>query len=316
MVPGGMKKSVRGMIGIAQRDKQVNDYADGGQPSKALDKIGPPLSYMEECGVFKPLDTIANPLGICRFYQTDPQKSNIIMGLKSAASTHRIKCLLELAKELGRPLTIMVFEGGTVTPLGLLQELHLHLTLLCILIHMPEEVKMGQKNCVSCYPICAYVLKNDYAFLNHIIVGHYWSSFSCGKCLEVIASSRQQMKKHFLKCCGPKEACKKLSSKGGKLPGPQGDDKSDCKPKKSKKDKADKADKAHKDDKHGAKGGKLCRSPSKSSGKTTSQEQVLGTPHHSKHLAGSMSGDGHHKKLKKCGKKSHKKSNQGHVSGH
>ena len=80
---------------------------------------------MEECGVFKPLDTIANPLGLCRFYQTDPQKSNVVTGPKSAAGTHRIKCLLELAKELGWPLTIVVFEGGTVTPLGLLQELHL-----------------------------------------------------------------------------------------------------------------------------------------------------------------------------------------------
>ena len=27
--------------------------------------------------------------------------------------------------------------------------------------------------------MCMYVIKNDYAFLNHIIIGHYWSSFSC-----------------------------------------------------------------------------------------------------------------------------------------
>ena len=97
---------------------------DIGRPSKAPDNIGPPFTYMEECGVFKPLDTIANPLGLCRFYQTDPQKPNVITGLKSMASTHKIKCLLELAKELGWPLTVMVFEGGMVTPLGLLQELH------------------------------------------------------------------------------------------------------------------------------------------------------------------------------------------------
>ena len=115
----------QGKEGIAQHDKQVNDYADGGRVSKAPDNIGPPFSYMEERGVFKPLDTIANPLGLCRFYQTDPQKSNIVTGPKSAASAHRIKHLLELAKELGWPLMIVVFEGGTVTPLGLLQELHL-----------------------------------------------------------------------------------------------------------------------------------------------------------------------------------------------
>ena len=49
MVPGGMNRSARGMNGIAQHNKQVNDYANSGRPSKAPDKIGPPLSYMEEC---------------------------------------------------------------------------------------------------------------------------------------------------------------------------------------------------------------------------------------------------------------------------
>ena len=74
---------------------------DSGRPSKAPDKIGPSLTYMEECGVFKSLDTIVNPLGLCRFYRMDPKKSNVITGLKSMASIHKIKHLLELAKELG-----------------------------------------------------------------------------------------------------------------------------------------------------------------------------------------------------------------------
>ena len=34
----------QGNEGIARRDKQVNDYAHIGRPSKAPDKIGPPLS--------------------------------------------------------------------------------------------------------------------------------------------------------------------------------------------------------------------------------------------------------------------------------
>ena len=80
---------------------------------------------------------------------------------------------------------MVVFEGGTVTLLGLLQELHSHLTLLHIVISTPEEVKVGPKNHVSCCPICTYVVKNDYSFLNHIVIRHYWSSFSCGKCLAV-----------------------------------------------------------------------------------------------------------------------------------
>ena len=115
----------QGKEGIAQHDKGVNNYANGGRPCKALDKISPPFSYMKEHGVFKPLDTIANPLGLCRFYWTNPQKSNVITGLKSAASTCRIKDLSEMAKDLRWPLMIVVFEGSNMTPLGLLQELHL-----------------------------------------------------------------------------------------------------------------------------------------------------------------------------------------------
>ena len=197
MVTGGMNKSARRKEGIAQYDKGVNDCANGGRPCKALDKIGPPFSYMEEHGVFKPLDTIANLLGLSRFYRTDPQQSNIITGPKSAAGACRIKHLLEMVKDLGQPLMIIVFEGGNVTPLGFLQELHSCLTLSHIPIHTPEEVKLGQKNRVSCCPICTYIVKNDNAFLNHIVICHYWSSFSCGKCLKFVMSSGQQMKKHF-----------------------------------------------------------------------------------------------------------------------
>ena len=41
----------QGNEGIAQHNKQLNDYADGGRPSKVLDKIGSQLSYMEVWGV-------------------------------------------------------------------------------------------------------------------------------------------------------------------------------------------------------------------------------------------------------------------------
>ena len=250
--------------------------------------------------MFKPLDTIANPLGLCRFYWTDPQKSNVITGLKSMASTRKNKHMLKLAKELGQPLTIMVFEGGTVTPLGLLQELHSRLTLLCIAIHTLEEVKVGQKNRMSCYPICTYVVKDDYWFLNHIIIRHYWSSFSCGKCLEFAASSRQQMKRHFHDCNGSKKACKKKCSKDHKASEVQSSQEYVHKSKKGKKDKADKEKgAAQKRRSH------MDHHPSLSV-QTLPQEQPPDTPHHSKHIAGSTSG--HHKKSKKHDKKSHKKS--------
>ena len=61
----------QGNEAIAWHDKQVHEYVDTGRTNKAPDKIGPLLTYMEEHGVFKPLDTIVNPLGLCRFYWTD-----------------------------------------------------------------------------------------------------------------------------------------------------------------------------------------------------------------------------------------------------
>ena len=63
-------------------------------------------------------------------------------------------------------------------------------------------------------PDATYVVKNDYSFLNHIIIGNYLSSFSCGKCLEFVASFGQQMKRHFAICDGPKKVHKKKHSKG------------------------------------------------------------------------------------------------------
>ena len=190
--------------------------------------------------------------------------------------------MINLAKGVRWLLTVVVFEGETVTPLGLLQELHLCLNLSCIAIHTPEEVKVGPKNCVSCCPICTYVVKNNYSFLNHIIIGHYWSSFSCGKCLKFVASNGQQMKRHIPECGKAKKEHKKKHSKGDKVPKAQSSSKSGHKAKKVKKNKADKEGGSMAGQK------KSCGSLTKSSGTAAaSQEQAPNTPRHSAHNANS-----------------------------
>ena len=136
-------------------------------------------------------------------------------------------------------------------------------------------------------------------FWNHIIIGNYLSSFSCGKCLEFVASFGQQMKRHFAICDGPKKVHKKKHSKGNMASEAQSSQESAHKSKKGK-------DKADKEDRHGMEKSKLCRSPSKSASTANSQEQAPDTPHHSKRIAESTSC--HHKKSKKCDKKLHKKS--------
>ena len=57
-----------------------------------------------------------------------------------------------------------------------------------MVIHTDREANMGRHNYVYCCPICTYVVKNAMALLDHIVVGHYWGSFSCGMCLSYAAT--------------------------------------------------------------------------------------------------------------------------------
>ena len=164
---------------------------------------------MEEHRVFKPLDTMANLIGLCWFYCADPETVKSISAPKPLASADKVKRLLEKAKVQGQPYIIVIFEGGNMTLLELLQELHLWYTLSCIPIFTADEAKQGQKPHVSCCPICAYLIKNDSTFLNHIVIAHYWCNYTCRKCFDVVITSGQQMKKHFLKCDGITNACQK-----------------------------------------------------------------------------------------------------------
>ena len=70
---GKTNSSVMGRWVCKNRDNVVNDYADGGKRKpKNHNFFGPPFTYMEEHGVFKPLPSTTNPLGLCHFYPMDP----------------------------------------------------------------------------------------------------------------------------------------------------------------------------------------------------------------------------------------------------
>ena len=300
---------------FSQWNKTIHDYAEVGKASKVPNNIVP--------GTFKPLDTTANLLGLCQFYHTNPESAKSVPALKPPATTHKVKCLLEKARGKGQPYIIVMFEGGNVTPLGLLQELHSHYTLSHIPIFTAEEVKWGQKPHIFCCPIHAYVVKNDSVFLNHIMIRHYWCNFVCRKCLDIVAMSGQQMKKHFLKCCGISDACEKPDSQGSTSDGGQSGGKpskthhSGYSGPKDKKDKGDLCGNEEKSDKrHGLK-------ESKTDDKAASQDDSQDSPHQSTCLAGLSATGGSqedvdrvlcthwsHKKVKKCGKSLHKKSHQ------
>ena len=110
-----------------------------------------------QCGVFKPAESINNPRGLCQFYQTSPGKANVLVGPKSAESARRIHRLIEIAKRLGWQLTVVVFEGESVSPWCLLSELHSHLALSRFVIHTPDKAKIGIRNHVYCCPICMHM---------------------------------------------------------------------------------------------------------------------------------------------------------------
>ena len=150
---------------------------------------------------------------------------------------------------------------------------------------------------------------------------HYWCSYACGKCLDIVVTSGQQMKKHFLKCHGITDMHLKADSQGSTGDGGQlgtKPSKSHCSGEsgsKSKKDKGDQhRDKEKGDKMHGSK-------ESKTDGKVASQDELQGSPcwgsHHARSsTAGRSQEDAgkalhthqSHKKSKKHSKSSHKKS--------
>ena len=185
---------------VKRRDSSVHDHPLIGKCCKAPDHIGPPISYMEEHRVFKPVESINNPTGLCRFYHTSPGRANVLVGPKSAASARKIHLLVEIAMRLGRQLTVVVFKGESVTPTCLLGELHSRMALSRYVLHTPDKAKIGIRNRIYCCPLCAYVVKNCTTLLNHIVVGHYWGSYSCWKCLAFATHTAVGMMAHLVSC--------------------------------------------------------------------------------------------------------------------
>ena len=125
----------QGHLEIEQCDKTVCDHPLPGKHCEAPDQVEPPISYMKECGVFKPTGFINNPMGLCRFYRMSPEKSNVLTGPKSADCIRKIYRMVEIARGMGRQLTIVVFDGESVSPTCLLGQLHSRASLLQMAIH-------------------------------------------------------------------------------------------------------------------------------------------------------------------------------------
>ena len=201
---------------VKQRNSMVHDHPIPGKHCETPDVVGPPISYMEEHRMFKPAEFVHNPKGLCQFYHMSPGKSNVLVEPKSAESAHWLHHLIQIAKGLGWQLTVVVFEGESVTPKCLLSELHSHMALSWYVLHTSGKAKMGVRHRVFFCPICEYVANNPTTFLDHIMVGHYWGSFSCSVCLAFATHTTAGMKAHQIGCEQPKTKHSKAGSPCGR----------------------------------------------------------------------------------------------------
>ena len=159
--------------------------------------------------------------GVMLLLPHGPSKRVYVAPPKSLATVEHLKGLLLLAKTQRRLYIIVVFQGGPITPLGLLQVLHTWSALARIPIFRSDETKDGHKPRMSCCPFCTYTIQNDPAYLNHIVGVHYNANFMCGTCLSAVPSSGQQMKKHINECSGlapPPMTTSQESVRGERLP--------------------------------------------------------------------------------------------------
>ena len=193
-----------GVAGIQEWDKTVHDYADpGNKRPKNPDTIGPPVSYMKECGVFQPLPSM--PWILWGYVIFIPQ-------------THPACLRLHLQNHLP-PWTISTISWFSQSPgAGHISLLCLKVAPLCLwgyyrnCIHgtclyvfpssCQRKPRTGTGHGYLCCPFCAYTIQNDPAYLNHIINTHYHTNFACGTCLGAVTMSGQQMKRHISECPG------------------------------------------------------------------------------------------------------------------
>ena len=161
-----------GVTGLQEWHNMVNDYADSGKRKpKNPDSFGPPVSYMEDRGLFKPLASTTNPLGLCRFYPADPTITSTCFQLRSHLLRRTMSRVCSFSRRCGLGLyIIVVFQGGTITALGLLQELHTQSALARIPIYWPEETKDGDRP-------HAYLVAH-FARIPSRMIPHTWTTLS------------------------------------------------------------------------------------------------------------------------------------------
>ena len=164
--------------------------------------IGPPISYMKECGVFQPLPSTMNPLGLCHFYPTDPSSLSTLMPPKAPTTVDHLNNLLVLAKSSTGCTSLLCLKVAPSRHWGYYRNC---IHAMCLHIFQSSCLKKRRMGTNHGYRVAHSVptpVQNDLAFLNHIINAHYHANFTCGTCLSTVTTLGQQMKRHISECPG------------------------------------------------------------------------------------------------------------------
>ena len=115
-------------------------------------------------------------------------------------TTHgQIRDLLKSAHAIGWPYLILVHSAVSVMAVSLLRELHTAVCLWQLQVNLWDKLVK-----LSFCPFCIYVGGggNDLSYLNHIIIGHYNTSYRCGRCLKQAFISSLVLCTHKKVCLG------------------------------------------------------------------------------------------------------------------
>ena len=168
------------------------DHTEPGKEARCPNPLGMLLDYMESRRIFKSLKM--SEYDLCHFYKVGLSGDFLEFPTPREPSTNDHMCgFLEKAHECSRP-------QDAVTAVCLLQELHANASLQCLKMETDAEAGDKSKRKLLFCPFCQFLCSNDQSYLNHIICMHYNVSYGCGKCMNDVFSSGQQLKGH-IKCC-------------------------------------------------------------------------------------------------------------------
>ena len=164
-------------------------HGDPGKEIKSKDPTGPLVDYLVSHDVFKVKQM--NSYDLCHFYQVGESGDLAPFPPPHLPATHkRLSDFLHKARAEGQSQLIVVHVSDSITMVSLLSDLHNKTSLHCLLLE--GKGRTGGK-CLSFCPFCLYTGSKDETYMNHIIFGHYDAAYGCGKCLDKVTVSGQQM---------------------------------------------------------------------------------------------------------------------------